>query len=378
MSQLVLPQTIDAGTPLSATEVQQNFTAIGALINGNIEGGSGVNGNVKAKGLTSREADATLLHYAGATVGVKHGIETYTDFLVTPGAGLVLNYSAGTAFVTDDGSVHTSGLLLPAAAGSGTVTIASNASGNPRIDQIVLTMTSPGVGAVSVLQGTASVGATLENRTGAASLSGAARELLWDVLVPSGFAGPFVMLTHLRSRRMFAKPQDIIVSAVSSVDIPVSTGPNQVLTDTYTDRLLKLTYDITTSNLVSLAMTPDGQTVGGYSRVGETVNQTSVPATTAADTGQYSDNNGFALALAPVGSVAGGSRMSGSSTIGMFGSVKLGISTSVVQSPTGSGNQVINTQVLAQRLDIATGFSFWRVIPAGGGTFTGVLRVERY
>lgn len=205
MSQLILPNSIDPATPATAAEVQDNFTAIRDLINGNLEGGSGSSGNMKANGITARELDDTLLGYAGLTAALQEGILTAGGLKVTPGAGLALNYAAGRALITDDAGVSAAGMLLPVNVSAGaTVTIAANASGNPRIDQIILTMTDWNTGTVSVLQGTATVGATLDNRTGAAALPSNAIRLA-DILMPNAFAGPFVQNTHIRDRRPWAK-----------------------------------------------------------------------------------------------------------------------------------------------------------------------------
>jgi hypothetical protein len=206
MAQLVLPHTIDAGTAITAAEHQLNYTAIRTTINGDLEGGT--TGNLKANGVTARELDDGLLADVlggGVESQLQEGIIGAGDLKITPGAGLVLNYAAGSAMVVDDSGLLASGALLPVtiAAGS-TVTIAANASGNPRLDQIILTLTGYRTGTVSILQGTATAGATIDNRTGAAALpSGAMR--LADVLVTNGFAGPFVADVSLRDRRPWAR-----------------------------------------------------------------------------------------------------------------------------------------------------------------------------
>ena len=74
-----------------------------------------------------------------------------------------------------------------------TVDVASNASGNPRIDMVVLEVLdaqhsgASNVQQIRVVAGTATVGATLENRTGAAAQP-ANTILLADILVPNGAA----------------------------------------------------------------------------------------------------------------------------------------------------------------------------------------------
>lgn len=205
MSQLVLPHTIDTGTEILAVEHQANYTAIRNLLNGGLEGGGGADNNFKADGVTARElADAIMDNMFGRP-SLQEGVLSPGGLKVTPGAGLQLNYALGRGMITDDSGIIAMGALLPALVATGsTVTIPANASGNPRIDQIILTLTGFDTGTVSVLQGTASVGATLDNRTGAANLPlGAIR--LADILMPNGFAGPFVQATHVRDRRPWAR-----------------------------------------------------------------------------------------------------------------------------------------------------------------------------
>lgn len=202
MAQVTLPQSIDAATPAVASEVQDNFVALRNAINGDIEGGTG--NNLKANGVTAREV-ADAIHLRGVPGGVmQEGVYGTGDLKVTPGSGLVLNYASGLAWITDDSGVVASGALLPANIVGSSVTIAANASGNPRIDQIVVTLSDYNTGTVSIVQGTATAGATLDNRTGAAALpAGAVR--LADILMPNGFAGPFVQNTHIRDRRPWAR-----------------------------------------------------------------------------------------------------------------------------------------------------------------------------
>lgn len=204
MSQAVLPNSIDASTEITAAELQGNFVALRDTMNGLLEGGGGSNNNLKADGITSRELADTLLKFAGQNDVLQEGVIAAGDGKVTPGAGLVLNYAAGSARVTDDSGVIGAGVLVPVAFSGSTVTIGANASGNPRIDQIILTLSGWNVGTVSVLPGTASGGATLDNRTGAAALPSNAIRLA-DILMPNGFAGPFVQNTHIRDRRPWAR-----------------------------------------------------------------------------------------------------------------------------------------------------------------------------
>lgn len=370
MSQLVLPQTIDAGTALSAAEVQSMFVATRDIINGQLEGGTGVNSNVKAKGLTIRESDANMAKYIGTTATLKPGVEVYTDLALTPGAGLQVSYAAGRAFITDDGTVHTSGVLLPGNVASGsTLTFAANASGNPRIDTVVATLTAPDTAVVSILQGTATVGATLANPVGRATL-GTPRVALWDVLVPTGFAGPFVATTHFRNRRTFAKPQDIVLAAVASVDIPV---------DTSADYLLKLTYTIDTSAFASVAGFPDGDASSIYSHVRDGSNAIGTPAFAAvAATGAVNNNNGMLMGTTPsAGQAVGTDRYVGEMLLNLQGTGKVGRAHVAVSQTSGAGNEVAEIQQIATNTSKTT-FSFLRIQPGGGGTLTGYIRAERF
>lgn len=201
MSQLILPNSIDAGTEITAVEHQTNYTAIRDLINGNIEGGSGSDGNIKAKGITAREIETTLLMFAGMRGALLHeGVNGHSKLVVTPGAGLVLNYSAGIAFIKDDTGVVAQGAMIPVTIAAGSVTVPANASGQPRLDQVIVTMTGWNQGAVSVLPGTGTAGATLATRNGAAALPNNTIRL-YDVLTTNGFAGPYTIHTNVRNRR---------------------------------------------------------------------------------------------------------------------------------------------------------------------------------
>lgn len=204
MAQLTLPNSIDAGTPVAAAEVQGNFVAIRDLINGNLEGGAG--NNFKANGITARELFDTVLPNAGWHSAVQAGVLNAGDYKVTPGAGLVLNWAAGGAQVLDSTGIITGllGLVPVVSLAGSTVTVTANASGNPRIDQVVLTMTAWYTGTVSVVAGTPTGGATLDNRSGAAALPANSIRLA-DILMPNGFAGPFVQNTHIRDRRPWAR-----------------------------------------------------------------------------------------------------------------------------------------------------------------------------
>lgn len=91
------------------------------------------------------------------------------------------------------------------------LTIPDNASGNPRIDQIVVTVndTTDG-GAVSdnavyqVIQGTPTAGATLDNRNGAVATGSlpASSLRIADIVVANGFTS--IVTANIRDRRLWA------------------------------------------------------------------------------------------------------------------------------------------------------------------------------
>lgn len=221
MAQVTLPNSIDAGTAAAAAEVQQNFVALRDTINGDLEGGTG--NNLKADGITARELQDTLLQNVGANNGLQEGVFGSGDFKVTPGAGLALNWAAGGAFIDDDTGVVGTGTRVPAVAAAGSsVTIAANASGNPRLDQIVLTLTGWRTGTVSVVQGTPNAATTIDTRTGAAALPASAIRLA-DILMPSGFAGPFVQATHIRDRRPWARGAFYTATAPIGADYSINS-----------------------------------------------------------------------------------------------------------------------------------------------------------
>lgn len=206
MAQVTLPNSIDPATPATASEVQDNFVALRNTINGDLEGG--VSGNLKADGVTAREIQNDVIWGHGPSLGMQAGVYAAGDFKVTPGAGLVLNYAAGTALIADPGGIVSgTGHLIPVFLGAGgSVSAPANASGFPRIDRVLLTLTGYGSGGatVSVLPGTPTAGATIGNLAGAAALPSGTLQIA-NVLTPAGFAGPYVQNTHIRDRRSWAR-----------------------------------------------------------------------------------------------------------------------------------------------------------------------------
>lgn len=137
--------------------------------------------------------------------------------LVTTGAsGLNLSVAQGGGWM--DTPDDDRGIYFGYNDAAKTVTATANASGNPRIDQVIATVndTTYGEGTdnwvLSVLAGTATVGATLANLTGAAALPDNSIRLAY-VLVPNGFAGPFVNATHILDARLGYVPAASMASA---------------------------------------------------------------------------------------------------------------------------------------------------------------------
>jgi hypothetical protein len=58
MTEVVLTHTIDAGTEITAAELQQNFVDLRDVVNGGLEGGVTADSNIKENGVTSREIEA--------------------------------------------------------------------------------------------------------------------------------------------------------------------------------------------------------------------------------------------------------------------------------------------------------------------------------
>lgn len=139
----------------------------------------------------------------------QEGVFGAGDYKVSAGAGMTVAVAAGAAWVLGDdtarqGLYHefndasVSGVAVPAANGT-----------NPRIDQVVLRIYDSTViggaqdqATIEVIQGTATSGATLDNRSGAAALPNSALRLA-DVLVPAGSSS--VSAGNIRDRRPWAR-----------------------------------------------------------------------------------------------------------------------------------------------------------------------------
>jgi hypothetical protein len=124
--------------------------------------------------------------------------------VTTGGSGLDLSIAEGGAFIDSD--VDDEGMYWAFNDAPETVTATAADGSNPRIDQVIVTISDSQLSGVdneavpSVLAGTPTVGATLTNLTGAAALPDRAIRLAY-VLVPTSFAGPFVNATHILDAR---------------------------------------------------------------------------------------------------------------------------------------------------------------------------------
>lgn len=135
-----------------------------------------------------------------------------TDFKITPGAGLTLASAIGEAAVQGDSIAQQARYYVRDNAGQAGITLQTPPDvTSPRVDQVVLEVKDDQHDAsglnearIRVVSGTATGGATLDNRSGAAALPSSCMRLC-DLLVPTGFAGPFVAGTHIRDRRPWAR-----------------------------------------------------------------------------------------------------------------------------------------------------------------------------
>lgn len=371
--QLTLPNTIDVGSEITAGELQSNFEAVRTLINGNLEGGASADGNIKANGITARELTDQLLVQGLPPTSGKEGLANNPNELkVTPGAGLILNYAAGTAWVRDDSGVLAMQALIPVTISVGaSVTVAGNSSGNPRYDQIILTMTGYGTGTVSVLQGTPTAGATLANRDGGAALPVNAI-LLADVLVANGAVGPFVAAPTsgytLRDRRPWSKPMVFDAVAAAFIDVPV---------DSMVDNWMKVEYAATVSvGSSGLRMYPDNISTSVYSLVRTGLSVNNVGGGTAVSLAETATNNGLSLAGPSTAWAAGGLRIVGNARLQVFeaGGRQL-LAHASVGSLIGSSNQVVEIHDAANHMNYSGIYSLVRFVSAG--TITGRFIVER-
>lgn len=153
-----------------------------------------------------------------SAASLQEGVYAATDFEVVQraaGANLSVDIggamAAGGSFALVQGDTVNGQGLYVVAAHSATINeaIAAADATNPRVDQVILEIqdnvhdaSGGNLARVRVLTGTPTVGATLDNRTGAAALPGSAL-LLADVHVPA--LDTTIANTQIRDRRKWAR-----------------------------------------------------------------------------------------------------------------------------------------------------------------------------
>ncbi len=160
---------------------------------------------------------AEWLRYLAETTGLQEGVLAGGDLKVTAAVagGMRVDVAAGTALIKGDSGTPGTGvsqglfIAVNSAAIPNAVTLPASNGTNPRIDQIALRVRDAadlGTGADDLslvyLSGSATAGATLDNRNGAASLP-ADHLRLADVLVPAGSSA--VTAGNVRDRRPWAR-----------------------------------------------------------------------------------------------------------------------------------------------------------------------------
>jgi hypothetical protein len=164
------------------------------------------------------------------------GVVGINDFLVSFVSGLTVQTAAGIAYIKG-GNVADQGMYRQAESSTNNITVGTANPTNPRLDQIILRVldqdhdtSGSRQGVLEVIPGTATAGATLANRNGAANLNALSNGslsylLLADVLVLAGASsigstnigdkrshgvvglgnmrvGPFVELTHSANKNI--------------------------------------------------------------------------------------------------------------------------------------------------------------------------------
>jgi hypothetical protein len=207
--------------------------------------------------LKAREYDAEYLRMVAQASGLVEGIAPFDvssiittsmpgDFKATTAAsGMNITVPGGRAWVKGD-TRATQGLYYCYASANTTVTMAAAHGANPRVDAIILQVEdADATGSnnrfrVTKQDGTATVGATLSNLTGAPGQSGGpslqdGAMVLAYVLVPAAFAGPFVDATHLLDYRNLALPRQACIMTKSAQSIAAGSYVKFTLGTTVVD-----------------------------------------------------------------------------------------------------------------------------------------------
>jgi hypothetical protein len=169
------------------------------------------------------------------------------------GANMSVDVGAGSCWVQGDTTAR-QGLYHAYSDAVTNLVIGANASGNPRIDQVILTIndaTYSGAsnnGVLSVLAGTPTAAATLANRNGAATLTATSIRLA-DVLVANGAAS--ILTASIQDRRQWARGVYALTTATTSGPA-INTGaatlvPEMTLTLECSGAPIQITFSSSTS-----------------------------------------------------------------------------------------------------------------------------------
>jgi hypothetical protein len=177
---------------------------------------------------------------------IQEGVVNSGDLKVTAAvAGLQrVDIAAGAAFVKGDSGTPGTGLtqglyyVVNDASVANAVTLTASNGSNPRLDQIIMrVLDTSDLGSASdtavfeVVTGTATAGATLDNRTGAAALPNDAIRLA-DVLVPAGSTA--TSAGNIRDRRPWAR--GLQAYAFVTTDSAANTSASFVNTNLFSIR----------------------------------------------------------------------------------------------------------------------------------------------
>lgn len=161
--------------------------------------------------LQTKQYSAKLLRDVFLDAPVQNGVLGAGDLMVTQrgaGANMSVDVAAGSGWVKGTSSARQGLYNLYNDATVNVTLTAANAT-NPRVDQIILRVydstdggSAQDIGALEVVTGTATAGATLNNRTGVGALP-AHSIVIADVLVPAAAAS--VTNANIRDRRAWAR-----------------------------------------------------------------------------------------------------------------------------------------------------------------------------
>jgi hypothetical protein len=165
--------------------------------------------------------------------GVINGQADYRVSQRGAGANMSVDVAAGAAYVRGDSGTRP-GLWHIVNDATINAAIGANASGNPRIDRILLQLndatdlgSGTDISTITVLAGTPTGGATLDNLSGAGAVPNSAL-LLADVVVANGAAT--IVDANIRSRRTFSKPLvPPLVGLTDTDQVPMMPFPGLVV-----------------------------------------------------------------------------------------------------------------------------------------------------